>query len=99
MTVKDIVKEILVNDKRARTDDNYLYGRVVEYLAVSEDGECDNLTKSFVKIMTDYNLPSVHTVVRERRYIQKAEPELIDKVTEKRRFLSEADFRLRYGKE
>ncbi len=96
MTIKDIVKDILINDKRARTDDNYLYGRVVEVLAVLEDGECDNSIKSFIKIMTDYNLPSVHTVVRERRYIQKAEPELIDKNAERRRFKSEADFRKRY---
>ena len=98
MSTRDIIKKILVNDKRARTDDNYLYGRVIEHIAM-EQGNYNDLTKCFVRIMCGYNLPSVHTVVRERRYIQKAEPELIDKVTEKKRFLSEADFRLKYGKE
>ena len=33
MSVNDIIKDVLSADKTARTDDNYLYGRVIEEMA------------------------------------------------------------------
>jgi len=95
MSVNDIIEYVLSADKTARTDDNYLYGRVIEQMA-KQTGNYNGFVQCFVKVMTEYNLPSIHTIVRARRYIQKAEPELIDKETERRRFKSEAVFRERY---
>lgn len=95
MTTRELVESLLEADTITRTDDNYLYGRVVEQLA-KRNGIYNTDVDYFVKVMCGAHLPSIHTVVRERQFIQKQKPELVDDKTAKRRFYNEKVFREKY---
>ena len=80
--VRETVYDLLVSDKVARTDDIYLYKKVIKVLAPNL------LTQSFNDVLTDhFDNGFIHfeTVRRTRAAIQSEHPELIDENTYKKR--------------
>lgn len=80
--VRETVYNLLVKDKATRTDDIYLYKQVIKELAPNL------LSKSFDEVLSrhfDNGLIHFETVRRTRANIQSSHPELVDKVTYKKR--------------
>lgn len=80
--VRDTVYDLLVSDKVARTDDIYLYKKVIKVLVPNL------LAQSFNDVLTDhFDNGFIHfeTVRRTRAAIQSEHPELIDENTYKKR--------------
>lgn len=80
--IRETIYNLLVNDKVARTDDIYLYKKVIKALA-------PNLLKqSFDSVLTqhfDNGFIHFETVRRTRAAIQSEHPELVDNTTYKKR--------------
>lgn len=90
-TVKNIVKDVLVNHKQARDSDMTLYVKVCERM------NGDVLGKPFCFVLLnlkDLNLPNFETVRRARQKIQAECPELgADADVEAQRMINEDAFR------
>jgi len=72
--LNNVVKAILIKDKRARADDVYLYGRVC--VAVSPD-EAFHLTfVDWARFFNEFNFPKPESVRRTRQKLQHDFPEL-----------------------
>lgn len=72
--LKDIVEEILINDEKARKDDNYLILKVVEKL------HPEQVEKSFDEVMLNAkkNRINFESIRRCRQKVQQLYPELKD---------------------
>lgn len=72
--LKDIVEQILINDEKARKDDNYLILKVVEKL------HPDQVGKSFNEVMLNarQNKINFESIRRCRQKVQQIYPELKD---------------------
>lgn len=80
--VRETVYDLLVSDKAARTDDIYLYKKVIKALAPNL------LSQSFNNVLTkhfDNGFIHFETVRRTRAAIQSEHPELVDETTYKKR--------------
>lgn len=80
--VRETVYNLLVSDKVARTDDIYLYKKVIKVLAPNL------LNQSFDSVLTEhFDNGFIHfeTVRRTRASIQSEHPELVDDITYKKR--------------
>lgn len=76
---KALVKAILETDQEARNSDNYLYSKVIEYIA--EQKQLPPLSGVDVlsylrQYMKDYDFPPFESVRRSRQKLQAAFPEL-----------------------
>ena len=77
--IKSIVKSILETDQEARNCDNYLYSKVIEYIA--EQKQLPPLSGVDVlrylrQYMKDYDFPPFESVRRSRQKLQADFPEL-----------------------
>lgn len=78
-TIKSLVFEVLNGNKTARKDDYVLIAEIIkkqnnEHLSPKE-------MQAIIKALTNwhvYGLPNIHTVFRERRFLQVKHPYLID---------------------
>lgn len=72
--LKDIVERILIDDEKARKDDNYLILKVIEKLHPDEVG------KSFNEVMLNakHNKINFESIRRCRQKVQQLYPELKD---------------------
>ena len=90
-TITDLVKQILMRDKKARNSDVYLYIKVCESI------NPEALKKPFLDVQThlkEYGLPPIESVGRCRRKLRRAYPELAgNSDVEAQRELNEDDFK------
>lgn len=77
--IKSIVKDILETDQQARNNDNYLYSKVIEYIA-DQKQLCPPLSDidilHYLNHMKDYGFPPFESVRRSRQKAQAEFPEL-----------------------
>ena len=71
-----LVKVILEQDKRARNSDNYLYYKVIEYVAEARGLNTRNINIRDFWLRWYWMFPNVETVRRSRQKIQRLYPEL-----------------------
>lgn len=71
-----LVKVILEQDKRARNSDNYLYYKVIEYVAEARGLDTRNINIRDFWLCWYYIFPNVETVRRSRQKLQRRHPEL-----------------------
>lgn len=71
-----LVKVILEQDKRARNSDNYLYYKVIEYVAEARGLDTRNINICDFWLQWYWAFPNVETVRRSRQKIQRLHPEL-----------------------
>ncbi len=95
--IKSIVKVILEEDQEARNSDNYLYSKVIEYIAEQKQ-LCPPLSDidilHYLLHMKDYGFPPFESVRRSRQKLQAAFPELAaSKAVTEQRADNEVDFR------
>ena len=80
--IEELVKDILMNEPRARKDDFYLIStlikRVKPHVLTMQVVEALNIAK-------EKNFPPFESITRARRKIQRENPSLKDKLTEKAR--------------
>jgi hypothetical protein len=72
-TIADMVKDILINDEKARNSDDYLYHQVCASI------NSDVLALPFGHVLTNlntYNVPCFESVNRARRKVQAQFPDL-----------------------
>ena len=96
-TTKALVKTILEEDQRARNSDNYLYSKVIEYIAEQKQ-LCPPLSDidilHYLLHMKDYGFPPFESVRRTRQKLQAAFPELAaSKAVADQRADNETDYR------
>ena len=94
--ITKLVKQILIQDKKARNSDIYLYIKVCESI------NPEALRKPFLDVQThlkEYGLPPIESVGRCRRKLRRAYPELAgNSDVEAHRELNEEDFKT-YGRQ
>lgn len=92
--VKQIVREVLTNDKRTRHDDNLLYFAVCDRWALAQGIKLRHLSFMHVfKSELRQLLPRYESVVRLRRMVQREDSDLLpDKPARRGRKKREADF-------
>lgn len=80
--IEELVKDILINEPRARKDDFYLISRLIErvkpHVLTMQVVEALNVAK-------EKNFPPFESITRARRKVQRNNPSLKDKLTEKAR--------------
>ena len=75
----DLVREALIRNRRARTDDFILYGSVLKTLGV----DLANTTLyDFLATAKKLKMPALESVPRARRKLFEQEPELADPETQ-----------------
>ena len=75
--VSAIVKSILVENTRARNDDNVLYLMVLNHVSNRNSIDIQSMTVPvFLMKMKEYGLPGFETVRRSRQKVQADNPEL-----------------------
>lgn len=72
--LKDIVEQILIDDEKARKDDNYLILKVIEKLHPDQVGKCFN----DVMLNARQNGINFESIRRCRQRVQQLYPELKD---------------------
>lgn len=91
--IEDIVRDILMTDKRARKDDFYLISalikRVKPHVLTMQVVEALNIAK-------EKNFPPFESITRARRKVQRENSSLKDKMTEKAR-LNEVGTYMQYA--
>ena len=85
-TVRKMVYDVLNEDESTRKDDYVLIAGVIkkqknERLSPKEMQIIVNVFKNWHY----YNLPNIHSIFRERRYLQVKHPHLMDETTQKER--------------
>lgn len=76
-TTKDLVKNILITNKKTRSSDNYLYFSVCEQLGKERGIDIHSMSMpNFFLHMREYGFPSYETVGRCRRKLQETYPQL-----------------------
>lgn len=94
-SVYERVLKILQNDIEARNNDNYLFFKVCESIAIQNNVDLENITVAqfFLKIATK-QYPSFETVARTRRKAQEQYPFLVcDDIIERYRKQQEEAFK------
>lgn len=72
-----LVKSILEKDKRARNSDNYLYYKIIEYVAIKNGVDINTISlPTFLLEMSAFGFPPFETVRRTRQKVQENYPEL-----------------------
>ena len=75
--VSAIVKNILMENTRARNDDNVLYLMVLNHVSNRNGIDIQSMTVPvFLMKMKEYGLPGFETVRRSRQKVQEDNPEL-----------------------
>lgn len=75
--VSAIVKSILMENTRARNDDNVLYLMVLNHVSNRNSIDIQSMTVPvFLMKMKEYGLPGFETVRRSRQKVQADNPEL-----------------------
>lgn len=75
--VSAIVKSILMENTRARNDDNVLYLMVLNHVSNRNGIDIQSMTVPvFLMKMKEYGLPGFETVRRSRQKVQADNPEL-----------------------
>ena len=75
--VSAIVKNILMENTRARNDDNVLYLMVLNHVSNRNSIDIQSMTVPvFLMKMKEYGLPGFETVRRSRQKVQADNPEL-----------------------
>ena len=75
--VSSIVKNILMENTRARNDDNVLYLMVLNHVSNRNGIDIQSMTVPvFLMKMKEYGLPGFETVRRSRQKVQADNPEL-----------------------
>lgn len=77
----EIVKTILLENEAARSDDFILILEVFKTFGIKEDDEIGDV----FKVHKEKALPSIHSILRVRRFIQSKHPELVDQKAIKQR--------------
>ena len=90
--VKRAVFYALKDNPETRNDDNLLYYTVCKEWATLNGLDISTLHFSSVFLGNPFGFPRFESVVRLRRMVQRAYPELISEKTAKGRKLKEADF-------
>lgn len=76
-TTIELVQFFLINDKRSRNSDNYLFYLVAKKILGSKGINVDNIGfKDLFLSIKEYGLPQFETVGRCRRKLQHDHPEL-----------------------
>ena len=76
-TTTALVKEILIQDERARNSDNFLYFRVLGVLGITKEIDIYKVpTAVFLLKMTEWGFPPFESVRRTRQKLQATFPEL-----------------------
>lgn len=78
--IEDVVRDILMNDKRARKDDFYLISELIRRVRPSV------LTLQVVEALNvakEKGFPPFESITRARRKVQRKDPSLKDEETEK----------------
>lgn len=88
-TTQEMVKDILTNNIRARSDDFILYGAVLKRLGI--DLKNTSLW-SFLSTASEMNIVAFETVSRCRRIVQKNNPHLADENKKNMREKRQEDF-------
>lgn len=70
--VRDVVYEVMKNDLRARNDDHYLYGKVLDKIVDTTGVNLSDMTATYFFTNAKYlNIPSFESVSRTRRWWQE----------------------------
>lgn len=93
--VSAIVKNILMENTRARNDDNVLYLMVLNHVSNRNGIDIQSMTVPvFLMKMKEYGLPGFETVRRSRQKVQADNPELEGtESTRRKRAKQEAAYR------
>ena len=93
--VSAIVKNILMENTRARNDDNVLYLMVLNHVSNRNSIDIQSMTVPvFLMKMKEYGLPGFETVRRSRQKVQADNPELEGtEATRRKRAKQEAVYR------
>ena len=93
--VSAIVKNILMENTRARNDDNVLYLMVLNHVSNRNGIDIQSMTVPvFLMKMKEYGLPGFETVRRSRQKVQADNPELEGtEATRRKRAKQEAVYR------
>lgn len=93
--VSAIVKSILMENTRARNDDNALYLMVLNHVSNRNSIDIQSMTVPvFLMKMKEYGLPGFETVRRSRQKVQADNPELEGtEATRRKRAKQEAVYR------
>ncbi len=97
MTIREITAQILTDCPETRSNDYLLW---LDYI----QAVCDNaeeVNKPFKEVIAHINelgFPSFESVSRERRFVQKEQPELKDPNTARHRKNKEIEYRNKYKK-
>ena len=77
LTTTALVKEILLQDERARNSDSFLYFRVLGVLALDKGIDINRVpVTAFLLKMAEWGFPAFETVRRTRQKVQADFPEL-----------------------
>ena len=77
ITTTALVKEILLQDEKARNSDSFLYFRVLGVLALEKEIDINRIPiTAFLLNMAEWGFPPFESVRRTRQKLQAAFPEL-----------------------
>ena len=95
LTTTSLVKEILLQDEKARNSDSFLYFRVLGVLALEKGIDMNHIPVTmFLLNMAEWGFPAFETVRRTRQKVQADFPELsANKTVAAFRSENEADYR------
>ena len=94
-TTTKLVKQILIEDKRARNSDSFLYFKVLDTLGQARGIDIDSMAvTTFLLKMSELKFPCFETVRRTRQKIQQCHPELAaNSNVEAQRIVNEEEYR------
>lgn len=93
LNIKDVADEVLNNSAKAREDDFYLIGAVLERMGV-------DVSEPFCDVMLNHNnwgVPAFETITRRRRVHQALYPQLYPDIIKKQRKTAEDEAREMFG--
>ena len=88
------VKNILLEDKKSRSSDKWLYSVMIE--RGDNDGLTSRERRRLVYLIRKGKLPNFATVMRSRQYVQSQSPELTERITARQRAELEEIYRLEF---
>lgn len=93
LNIKDVTDEVLNGSPKAREDDFYLIGAVLERIGI-------DVSKPFCDVMLNHNnwgVPAFETITRRRRVHQALHPQLYPDAVKKQRKVAEDEAREMFG--
>lgn len=94
--IKNAILQLLEQEPETRKDDFYLWGRLLEKYAITDDTEAMQLFCDMLKQHKQYDLVNFKTVERSRALIQSKRPDLTDSETQRARRRAEPVWREEY---